>query len=143
VKNLAVNFSKKAEFSGKMIHNSVNFLKNELHFNIESLIINFVSLEEIIEINTKYLNHNNPTDIITFDYSETKSVIDGEIYISVDEAERNSYAFKSTRKEEIIRLVTHGLLHLLGYNDHKNPEKRIMKQKEDELVYKQKEIWVE
>jgi probable rRNA maturation factor len=141
LKNLRVNFGIKTPFSKKKVHQSVSFLKKELNFQLNALVINFVSSEEIFKINSDYLNHNSTTDIITFDYSETNSGIDGEIYISLEEAVENADYFKSTQTQEIIRLVTHGILHLLGYNDQEQKEKKIMKKVEDDLVNKQNFIW--
>jgi probable rRNA maturation factor len=141
VKNLQVNFGINVPFKKKIIHDSVSFLKKELNFQLNALVINFVSYEEIIKINSDYLNHHYETDIITFDYSETNSGIDGEIYISVEEAVKNAGIFNNSECQEIIRLVTHGILHLLGYNDAEPGEKRIMKKLEDELVNKQYFIW--
>jgi probable rRNA maturation factor len=125
-----------------MVHKSVSFLKKQLNFQLKALVINFVSSEEIIKINSDYLKHHYATDIITFDYSETNSDIDGEIYISLEEAHKNSGIYKSSLNEEIIRLVTHGVLHLLGYNDLQQKEKKKMKALEDDLVDKQKHIWI-
>lgn len=124
-----------------MIHNSVAFLKNELKFKVSGLIINFVNKKEIININKKYLRHNYSTDIITFDYSETNSGLDSEIYISLDDAAKNAEIFGSNFEQEIVRLVTHGILHLTGYDDIREKDRRIMKAAEDNLVLKQKEIW--
>jgi probable rRNA maturation factor len=143
VKSTHVNFTIPAEFKRKLVHNSVSFLKKELNFDLDTLVINFVSTEEIININREYLNHNYSTDIITFNYSETKSVIDGEIYISVDEVILNARKYGSDLKEEIIRMVTHGILHLLGYDDKNRTDKFRMKRIEDKLVKNQKHIWLE
>jgi probable rRNA maturation factor len=142
VKNVSVNFSLPADFRRNMVHKSVSFLKKELNFKLSSLIINFVSSEEIIQINSEFLGHNYITDIITFDYSETNYDIDGEIYISLEESGRNSVLYKSTTNEEVIRLITHGVLHLLGYSDKGQKEKKEMKIIEDHLVDKQRFIWV-
>lgn len=124
-----------------MIHNSVAFLKNELKFQVRGLIINFVNKEEIININKKYLGHNYSTDIITFDYSETNTGLDSEIFISLDDAAKNAGIYGSIFEQEIVRLVTHGILHLIGYNDISEKERKVMKLAEDNLVLKQKEIW--
>lgn len=141
MKNLLVNFSRKSALKKKMIHNSVAFLKNELKFQVRGLIINFVNKEEIININKKYLGHNYSTDIITFDYSETNTGLDSEIFISLDDAAKNAGIYGSIFEQEIVRLVTHGILHLTGYNDISEKERKVMKLAEDNLVLKQKEIW--
>ena len=75
-------FSTSKTVDKKSIHTLIGSLKNELNLQIDFLVINFVSSEEITELNEKYLNHYHSTDIITFDYAENKANIDGEIIIS-------------------------------------------------------------
>ena len=89
-------------------------------------------------LNNKYLNHKHSTDIITFDYSKLDSCLEGEILISTNDALDNSKRFKTLFNEELIRLVIHGVLHLLGYKDKKSNERRAMKLKEDLLTHKYK-----
>src|SRR5690554_755673 len=89
-----------------------------------------------MSINKKYLNHNYSTDIITFDYSSSGKNLEGEIYISTEDAASNSQKYKVTFKDEIMRLVIHGFLHLLGYNDQSQKEKIVMKRLENQLVNK-------
>lgn len=141
VKNVTVNFGYKTFFQKRMIHHSVAFLQNKLNLSINGLIINFITKDEILKINLKFLNHNYSTDVIVFNYSEANSALDGEIYISVDDALANSKRYKCSAEEEIIRLVTHAILHLVGFDDKEKSEKRKMKKLEDELVIKQQSIW--
>lgn len=86
---------------------------------ISSLAYNFVSDEELWKMNKQFLNHNTYTDIITFDYSDEET-LSGEIYISVERVKDNAEKLKVTFKEELLRVMAHGLLHLCGYKD-KNP----------------------
>lgn len=137
MKNLAVNLNLKTHFRRFLIHESVSYLKNELKFDIYSLVFNFISKDEILEINKKYLGHDYITDVITFNYSETNSPLDGEIYICYDEVVRNAQKFSCSVETEAVRMVTHGILHLLGYDDQKARDKRVMKKIENELVNKQ------
>lgn len=120
------------------IHELIGLLKKELNFTINNLEISFVNSAEIIELNKKYLNHKHSTDVITFDYSNLDSCLEGEIIISLDDAITNSVRFATSAKEELLRLVIHGVLHLLGYNDEKKNDKRIMKVKENLLTRKYK-----
>ena len=120
------------------IHKLVNLLKKELNFTIKNLEISFVNSSEIVQLNNKYLHHNYSTDIITFDYSKLDSSLEGEILISIDDALYNSKKFRMSFKEELIRLVIHGILHLLGYKDEKISEKKVMKTKENSLLRKYK-----
>jgi probable rRNA maturation factor len=120
------------------IHKLINLLKKELNFTIKNLEISFVNSSEIIQLNSKYLHHKYSTDIITFDYSKPDSFLEGEILISLSDALDNSKKFRTPIKEELIRLVIHGVLHLLGYNDEKISEQKVMKTKENTLLRKYK-----
>jgi probable rRNA maturation factor len=90
----------------------------------------FCSDEYLFEINKKYLNHDYYTDIITFDYSEG-SVINGDIFISTERIRENSKTYNTTFGNELARIVTHGILHLLGYLDKNIKDKEMMTFKED------------
>ena len=133
IKNLSINNSSVTKIDKKLIHKIVKKLAGDLSFKIYGIQINFINSKEITEINRKYLKHNYSTDIIAFNYSETKSEIDGEIYISVEDAASNSIKFEVTFVEEILRLVIHGFLHLVGYNDNNSTNKVIMKRLENKL----------
>lgn len=134
VKNLRI-YSKQI-IKKLTIHKLIALLKKELDFTVSNLEISFVNSTDIIQVNRKYLNHKNSTDIITFVYSKLNSSLEGEILISVDDALENSRRFKTNFNEELLRLVIHGILHLLGYKDKKTNEKRIMKLKENLLTDK-------
>ena len=134
IKNLTVNNSRKLKINKKGIHDIISLLKNELKFSIFSLQINIVYSDYILEINKKYLGHNYSTDIITFNYSGKNDNLDGEIFISIDEAFSNSKNYEVTLDNELARLVTHGILHLLGYDDLKPRDKKKMKKEENRLV---------
>lgn len=120
------------------IHKLISLLKKELDFSINNLEISFVNSADIIRLNNKYLNHKHSTDIITFDYSKLDSCLEGEILISTNDALDNSKRFKTSFNEELIRLVIHGVLHLLGYKDKRKSDKRVMKMKENLLMHKYK-----
>ena len=134
VKNLFVNNTSNIKIDKVLVHKIVQLLKNNFELTINSLIINFITDDEIKIININYLNHNYSTDIITFNYDGDKKFIDGEIFISINDAEWNSKKFKVTFSEEILRLVIHGILHLLGFDDQSKAEKIIMKKYENKLL---------
>ena len=139
IKNLRVYCSdKKYKVKKIRVHKLVNNLKKELNFSISSLPINFISSGEITNINKEYLSHNYSTDIITFNYSGSSDNLDGEIFICYEDAKNNSRKFKNSLPEEIFRLVIHGILHLLGYNDIKTKDYRMMKKQENQLLNKNK-----
>lgn len=88
----------------------------------------------LLSINQSFLNHDYFTDIITFDLSEKKDEIIGEVYISVDRIKENAKLFSVTTNEERLRVIIHGALHLCGYKDKRKSDKEIMQQKENEYL---------
>lgn len=90
----------------------------------------FCSDEFLLEINRAHLQHDYYTDIITFDLSESDD-IESDIYISLDRVEDNANQFKTKSQLELIRVIAHGLLHLIGYNDKSKDEQIIMRNKEE------------
>lgn len=97
---------------------------------IEVVNVIFCDNEYLLEINKKHLNHNYYTDIITFDYSESR-LLSGDIFISIDCVADNAYDFETDFENELARVIIHGFLHLLGYNDKTDEDQGIMTQKED------------
>jgi rRNA maturation RNase YbeY len=136
IKDLAVYNKHKIGLSARQIHKLIKSLKTELGFVIESLSISFIPSDEVYKINKEYLNHDYYTDIITFNYSGNNNNLDGEIIISNEDAINNSIRYKVTIEEEVTRLVIHGILHLIGYNDIEMNEKYKMKKTENYLTKK-------
>lgn len=134
-RNVIVFCQKKYKVDESLVYEVINYLENALSFKISELQVNFVSPSKIIQINKKYLNHHFSTDIITFDYSNNKKKLDSELYISVEDARFNSKRFGVTFEHEIVRLVIHGVLHLLGYDDKTAVKKKKMKRLEDKLLF--------
>ncbi len=86
----------------------------------------------IHKLNKTYLNHNYPTDVITFEIEEEP--LEGEIYISADTAKTQSAEYKVSFRDELLRLAIHGCLHLAGYTDNDKNNKIIMSQLEDKYL---------
>lgn len=84
----------------------------------------------LLEKNIKYLNHNTLTDIISFDYS-LEDFISGDIFISVESVAENAVDLSLTYKEELHRVMVHGILHFCGYNDKSEEETKLMRLRED------------
>lgn len=101
--------------------------------NIEALTYIFVSDQELYEMNVKYLKHNTLTDIITFNYG-TNDHLQGDVFISVDRVLENAQTYEVTEAEEMQRVLVHGLLHLIGYNDKSAEEQHEMRVKENEKI---------
>ncbi len=93
----------------------------------------FCSDKYLLEINKEYLQHDYYTDVITFDYSEN-NIISGDIFISIDRVKENADTYKVSFENELYRVMLHGVLHLVGYNDKTKEEQKIMRQKEDEYL---------
>ena len=81
-------------------------------------------------LNVKYLKHNTLTDIISFDYSMGK-LVSGDIFISIPRVLDNSKVFKVSFKDELHRVMVHGILHFCGYSDKSSKDKALMRSKED------------
>ena len=139
MKNLRV-YSVTKNLKKSKIHDLVKSLSSELDFTVSNLEINIVSGKEIHSINKTYLQHNYTTDIITFNYSDLVKQIDGEIFISIDDALDNAKKFKVSLSDELVRLVIHGVLHLLGFDDQTTSDKKTMKRLENKLLHKNKFI---
>ena len=97
------------------------------------VVLIFCSDEYLLEINKKHLNHNYYTDIITFDYC-VENIVSGDLYISIDRVKENAKTFNDSFINELSRVVIHGVLHLCGYNDKTESEKKIMTQKENQYI---------
>lgn len=97
---------------------------------ISDISIIFCSDPYILDINQKYLGHDYFTDIITFDYCEGDS-LSGDLFISVDSVKENSIEYGTDFKDELNRVIIHGLLHLIGYDDHTVEEIAVMRMKEN------------
>lgn len=90
----------------------------------------FCSDNYILDINQKYLQHDFFTDIITFDYCEN-DVLSGDLFISVDSVRENAIFYKTEFTDELNRVIVHGLLHLIGYDDHSDEDIKMMRSKEN------------
>lgn len=113
----------------------------ELKIETAELGIVLVSPKEMAAINEKYLNHEGPTDVITFDYLNSESRIQnselsmhGDVFICIEEAKRQAKEFKTNWREELVRYVVHGALHLIGHDDLKPAPRKKMKLVEGRLV---------
>ena len=102
-------------------------------FVIQRLHYNFVDAYELYELNQKYLNHDNDTDILTFDYS-VDNEISAEAFISHDALEQNAKTNKQSVEKETLRLLSHALLHCFGLHDKSPDEKLFMRHKEEECI---------
>tara|TARA_B100000989_G_scaffold68588_1_gene47760 strand:+ start:3434 stop:3868 length:435 start_codon:yes stop_codon:yes gene_type:complete len=118
----------------KIIAETIVFFANKSGFKIEKLEYNFVGLNVMRLMNVNFLNHDNHTDILTFDYSEEKNLI-AEVYISLSMMRENAKKYNQSIENECIRLISHGLFHCLGYKDKTPDEKVTMRELEEEFIF--------
>jgi rRNA maturation RNase YbeY len=93
----------------------------------------FCSDEKILEINRQYLQHDYYTDVITFDYTEGDKIA-GDIFISPHTVKINAESYCTEYKEELQRVIIHGILHLCGINDKEPGEREIMEKAENQAL---------
>jgi probable rRNA maturation factor len=101
--------------------------------NVENAELDYIFCNDkfLLEMNNNFLAHDAFTDIITFDLSESKKEIQGEIYISVERVKDNAKKFRTTYTDELHRVIFHGVLHLCGFKDKKEKDRKIMRENED------------
>jgi rRNA maturation RNase YbeY len=118
--------------------------KTDIEKNIEKLVINenrilgdvnyiLCSDNYLLNINREYLNHDYFTDVISFDYCED-NVISGDIFISVDTVSDNAKEYGATFENELERVMIHGVLHFVGYNDKTESDQKTMRAKENQYL---------
>ena len=106
---------------------------NEEGFLIDTLVFLFVDDKEILEMNKKFLKHDYYTDVITFGDIKDKK-ISGDIAISIERVLDNSKTYRVEFEDELKRVMVHGLLHIMGYNDKESNDKSVMSQKENKAM---------
>ncbi len=92
----------------------------------------FSSDEKVLEINKTYLDHDYYTDIISFPYE--KQPISGDIYISIDRVKDNAEHYTIDFELELCRVIAHGLLHFIGFDDHEEEDIKAMRQAEEQAI---------
>ena len=117
-----------------ILKETINYFADKDGFKIKKLEYNFVDIKQMESLNNNFLNHKNDTDIITFDYSEGKTII-AEVFISTVMMIDNAQKYMQSVENECVRLISHGLFHCLGYKDKSSEEKQIMRKKEEEFIF--------
>ncbi len=131
-----INYYYESEFALKDEDKYTNWIKrivNSENKKLGELSYIFCSDDYLFELNEKYLGHSTFTDIITFDYSENEN-LSGEVYISIDRVIENAEEYKEEFERELLRVMAHGVLHLAGYNDKEDKERKSMRVKENEKI---------
>ncbi|MBL7860472.1 MAG: rRNA maturation RNase YbeY [Cyclobacteriaceae bacterium] len=127
-------FSEDVDFSPEHPRKKATWIKSILALEkVELGELNFIFCSDrfLLQLNKQYLHHNTYTDIITFDNANSPKQIAGDIYISIERVLDNAKRFKVSALDELDRVIIHGVLHLMGYNDKKPQEKAQMRKKEE------------
>jgi len=135
------NRQRKQKINGRLLKQIVAELFAQLEITEAELGIHLVGTKEMARVNWQFLQHEGPTDVITFDHSEKRKAqggkqnqLHGELFICVEVAMTQAKEFKSTWQSEVVRYVVHGVLHLLGHDDLTPALRRRMKRAENGLV---------
>jgi probable rRNA maturation factor len=102
-------------------------------FEIGELTIIFCDDAYLLRINQEYLNHDDYTDIITFDYTVGKS-LGGDVFISIERVTENAQTFNVQFEQELGRVLAHGLLHLIGFQDKSEAHQQDMRKEEERAL---------
>lgn len=103
-------------------------------YGVGELYYYFCSDEALLDINQRRLGHDFYTDIVTFPLTDSGDVISSEFCISLDRIAENSLNFGRSFESELLRVIIHGVLHLIGYDDHTDEERSLMREKEEECL---------
>ncbi len=103
-------------------------------YGVGELYYYFCSDEALLDINQRRLGHDFYTDIVTFPLTDSGDVISSEFCISLDRIAENSLNFGRSFESELLRVIIHGVLHLIGYDDHTDEERSRMREKEEECL---------
>ena len=136
--NNKISFHYETDFLLDNTESFIRWIKNVIsEENKELGEVNYIFCDDeyLLGKNIKYLDQDTLTDIITFNYCEG-DIISSDIMISIERVMENSSIFENSFSEELNRVMIHGILHLIGYNDKTDGEKEIIRKKEDYYVNK-------
>jgi probable rRNA maturation factor len=120
----------------RLLRRIVNSLLSDLGVHDFDLAIHLIGEREMTRLNETRVGHAGSTDVITFDYVEPDGVLAGEIFVCVHEALTQATRFRVPWQEELVRYITHGILHLRGFDDLRPVARRRMKREEGRLLNK-------
>jgi probable rRNA maturation factor len=123
---------RKIKIDEEFLKEKIEVLKNIIKIQLKKIFVYLVGNRMIKKINKIFFNKNKPTDVVTFKYLDGS----GEIIISVEECKKNAKLYSNTIEEEILYVLIHGVLHLNGYKDSSEEERKKMFKKQDEIFSK-------
>ncbi len=130
-------FSEEVEFKLQAVEPTRRWLQTAMgstDCTIRQLTFIFTSDEQLLHINREFLKHDTYTDIITFQYSEDPKTLESDVFISIDRVKENAAQLNVPFYEELHRVMIHGVLHLIGYNDKTASQKREMRKLENHYL---------
>jgi len=132
MKNVSFFFEdcKKFHINRKRITSDIKNIIIGENFKCGKISVIFCSDEYLLNINREYLKHDYYTDIITFNYGED-NLVTGDLFISVERVAENSLIYSQSIEKELYRVIYHGILHLVGFDDKDDASGKVMKAKED------------
>lgn len=120
----------------QIIEGISNLFKEENYNKETSIALVFLSDDELLDYNKQFLNHDYYTDIITFPIEETDEYLEADLMFSVDRINDNANQLNTSNVKELNRVIIHGILHLVGYDDKTTEQTKIMRDKEDYYLSK-------
>ena len=119
----------KRVFSEQMLEKAILLVVKHEGCTVESIVAVYCGNKMIQRINREFLQHDYPTDTITFRYNKGND-IDGEFYISLDVVKENASRFSTDLQQELLRVTFHSALHLIGYDDQSPDDRKLIEEKE-------------
>ncbi len=121
-------------YSKEKIEKIILKVFSELTYSNIKLSIIFTKRDFLSKMKNEYFNVDQYTDVIAFNFSEDKENFEGEIYISIMDVKENAKLFAQSFEDEFKRVIIHGALHLIGYNDIEDKDKLIMQTMENKYL---------
>ncbi|MDB4255259.1 rRNA maturation RNase YbeY [Flavobacteriaceae bacterium] len=117
----------------KLTQDSLQAFVSDYGYSIDKLSYNFITKDAMLALNIKHLNHSTHTDIISFDYS-SKRTLRAEFFISPWAVSRSADEYSQNVVNEMLRVVSHGVLHCLGFKDKSDNDKSLMRREENKFI---------
>ncbi len=137
--NIINDYGKKIIFNEKNIYKIINKIFLDQNSSFNKILVILSNKKLLNKLKEKYFKLNQYTDVIVFNLEDENCLIDGEIYISIDDVYENAIEYNQTFDDEFKRVVSHGILHLLGFEDNTVDKKNIMKKLEDKYIEEYKD----
>ena len=136
MKESKINFYSENEFILEETNKHAKWIEDVIaseNMKLEEINYIFCDDEYMLKLNVEFLNHDTYTDIITFN-NNVGRILQGDIFISTERVKENAETFGVIFEEELRRVLSHGILHLCGYNDKTETDSLIMRDKEEEKM---------